>query len=287
MTSYQVWEARAHGADIVLLIVAALEQTGPGLAASSGCDSLGMTALVEVHDERGGRRAPSTPVPGSSGSTPRPAHARGRPGHVRPARARHPRRRRAGGGVRGPRAARRAGATPAPAPTRCSSARAWSPARTRAPRSPTWWRRARTRARHGQRGARDDAATVSRHVARALRPFRRARFVPEALVAALDELDAAYRTALGRPGVPRRAGPAAPDVHRPAEHPHRGRRGSPRTPAAPGVLLKREDLNHTGSHKINNVLGQALLTVADGQDAGSSPRPAPASTGWPRRPRPR
>ncbi|MGS9596070.1 tryptophan synthase subunit beta, partial [Salmonella enterica subsp. enterica serovar Infantis] len=26
------------------------------------------------------------------------------------------------------------------------------------------------------------------------------------------------------------------------------------------VLLKREDLNHTGSHKINNVLGQALLT---------------------------
>jgi tryptophan synthase beta subunit len=31
------------------------------------------------------------------------------------------------------------------------------------------------------------------------------------------------------------------------------------------LLLKREDLNHTGSHKINNVLGQALLT-AHGQD---------------------
>ena len=29
---------------------------------------------------------------------------------------------------------------------------------------------------------------------------------------------------------------------------------------APRILLKREDLNHTGAHKINNVLGQALLT---------------------------
>ena len=28
---------------------------------------------------------------------------------------------------------------------------------------------------------------------------------------------------------------------------------------APTIVLKREDLNHTGSHKINNVLGQALL----------------------------
>jgi tryptophan synthase beta chain len=35
-----------------------------------------------------------------------------------------------------------------------------------------------------------------------------------------------------------------------------------RTPAGqlPIIVLKREDLNHTGSHKINNVIGQALLT---------------------------
>ena len=49
VTPYQVWEARAHGADMVLLIVAALEQ----LALESLVDrvqSLGMTALVEVHD---------------------------------------------------------------------------------------------------------------------------------------------------------------------------------------------------------------------------------------------
>ncbi|GAA3823600.1 indole-3-glycerol phosphate synthase TrpC [Cellulomonas soli] len=49
VTPYQVWEARAHGADLVLLIVAALEQT----VLESLVDrvhSLGMTALVEVHD---------------------------------------------------------------------------------------------------------------------------------------------------------------------------------------------------------------------------------------------
>ena len=33
------------------------------------------------------------------------------------------------------------------------------------------------------------------------------------------------------------------------------------------VLLKREDLAHTGSHKLNNVVGQALLTKRHGQDA--------------------
>lgn len=50
VTPYQVWEARAHGADIVLLIVAALEQNVlVGLL--DRVESLGMTALVEVHDE--------------------------------------------------------------------------------------------------------------------------------------------------------------------------------------------------------------------------------------------
>ncbi len=47
------------------------------------------------------------------------------------------------------------------------------------------------------------------------------------------------------------------------------------------VYLKREDLAHTGAHKINNAVGQALLAAADGQERGSSPRPAPASTASP------
>lgn len=50
VTPYQVWEARAHGADMVLLIVAALEQ--PALVSLiERVESLGMHPLVEAHDE--------------------------------------------------------------------------------------------------------------------------------------------------------------------------------------------------------------------------------------------
>lgn len=90
------------------------------------------------------------------------------------------------------------------------------------------------------------------------------RFVPEALIAALEELDAEYRVAWadaefrsqlaslhrdysGRPSL-------LTEAPRFAEHAGGAR-----------VFLKREDLNHTGSHKINNVLGQALLTKRMGK----------------------
>ncbi len=89
------------------------------------------------------------------------------------------------------------------------------------------------------------------------------RFVPEALVAALDELTAVYTEAMadveftdelsrllvqyaGRPSLL-----------------YDARRLSVELGAR--VLLKREDLNHTGAHKINNVLGQALLTKRMGK----------------------
>ena len=49
ITSYQVWEARAHGADLVLLLAAALEQTAL-VSLVERTESLGMTPLVEVHD---------------------------------------------------------------------------------------------------------------------------------------------------------------------------------------------------------------------------------------------
>jgi indole-3-glycerol phosphate synthase len=56
VTPYQVHEARAHGADLVLLIVAALAQ--PLLVdLRQLIEGLGMTALVEVHDEREAERA--------------------------------------------------------------------------------------------------------------------------------------------------------------------------------------------------------------------------------------
>ncbi|WP_114906307.1 tryptophan synthase subunit beta [Ornithinimicrobium murale] len=90
------------------------------------------------------------------------------------------------------------------------------------------------------------------------------RFVPEALIAALDELDAA-----------RTAATADPEFSRELARLHRDYTGRP-TPltevprfaehaGGARVFLKREDLTHTGSHKINNVLGQALLTVRMGK----------------------
>jgi len=81
------------------------------------------------------------------------------------------------------------------------------------------------------------------------------RYVPETLIPALDELTAAWADALADPSYL-------------AELEHLGRtytgRPSPITLAprfAPGkrLYLKREDLNHTGAHKINNALGQVVL----------------------------
>jgi indole-3-glycerol phosphate synthase len=55
VTPYQIWEARANGADMLLLIVAALEQSAL-VSLLERTESLGMTALVEVHDvEEAGR----------------------------------------------------------------------------------------------------------------------------------------------------------------------------------------------------------------------------------------
>ena len=90
------------------------------------------------------------------------------------------------------------------------------------------------------------------------------RFVPESLIAALDELDQTYqdakndplfveelaylhKTYTGRPSILTEAPKFAATI------------GDIR------VFLKREDLNHTGSHKINNVLGQALLAKRMGK----------------------
>jgi indole-3-glycerol phosphate synthase len=56
VSSYQLWEGRAHGADLALLIVAALEQEAL-VSLVERTESLGMTALVEVHDEQELERA--------------------------------------------------------------------------------------------------------------------------------------------------------------------------------------------------------------------------------------
>jgi len=90
------------------------------------------------------------------------------------------------------------------------------------------------------------------------------RYVPETLVAALDELDHAYQEAQ-----------ADPDFHLKLDSLLRDYAGRP-TPltyaarlteslGGAKIYLKREDLLHTGAHKINNCLGQALLAVRMGK----------------------
>jgi len=89
------------------------------------------------------------------------------------------------------------------------------------------------------------------------------RFVPEALVAALEELDEAYRIAT-----------TDADFQAGFERMLRRYAGCPSLlyeasrlsdELGARILLKREDLNHTGAHKIRNVLGQALLTKRMGK----------------------
>ncbi|WP_061962033.1 tryptophan synthase subunit beta [Demequina flava] len=85
------------------------------------------------------------------------------------------------------------------------------------------------------------------------------RFVPEALMPALDELTDAYEKARIDPAFTEELARLARDyTGRPSiltEVPRFAQHCGGAT-----VWLKREDLNHSGSHKINNVLGQALLT---------------------------
>ena len=84
------------------------------------------------------------------------------------------------------------------------------------------------------------------------------RYVPETLIPALDELAAAYREALADPGFLAEVDSLSADyVGRPTPL-YRARRFEAEAGVAP-IYLKREDLNHTGAHKINNTVGQALL----------------------------
>ncbi len=89
------------------------------------------------------------------------------------------------------------------------------------------------------------------------------RFVPETLVPACQELEAAFREAW-----------ADPSFRDELDHLLRTYAGRPSIVTectnlgeqlGLRLILKREDLNHTGSHKINNVLGQALLAKRMGK----------------------
>jgi tryptophan synthase beta chain len=89
------------------------------------------------------------------------------------------------------------------------------------------------------------------------------RYLPEALVPACLSLEAAFRAAWADPAFHEQFESVLRDY---------GGRPSPLTECprlseqlGVRVILKREELNHTGSHKINNVVGQALLTLRMGK----------------------
>lgn len=84
------------------------------------------------------------------------------------------------------------------------------------------------------------------------------RFMPEALVAALDELTQAWHDAMADPAFVAEFEAICRDYAGTPSRLYHAERLSRQVGVR--VLLKREDLNHTGAHKIRNVLGQALLT---------------------------
>ena len=90
------------------------------------------------------------------------------------------------------------------------------------------------------------------------------RYVPETLTRALVELTAAYETAAADPAFQSELARLLKHyVGRPSPLYHAERLS--RKIGGAQIYLKREDLNHTGAHKINNTLGQALLTLQMGK----------------------
>ncbi|MEP6779138.1 MAG: pyridoxal-phosphate dependent enzyme, partial [Gemmatimonadaceae bacterium] len=89
------------------------------------------------------------------------------------------------------------------------------------------------------------------------------KYVPETLIPALDELELAYASAMEDPTFRAELDELLREyVGRPSALSF-----APRLSERVGtnVWLKREDLNHTGAHKINNTVGQALLAMRMGK----------------------
>ena len=254
-TPYQVLEARAAGADLVLLIVAALDAATCSRELHALIVELGMTPLVETHsaDEVDARRRPRRPR--SIGVNARDLSTlRARPRPVRPPGRPHPRR------------------TPS----------AIAESAVLAPADVAHYRAAgadvvlvgealvtrRPRRRRSQRvpGGRDMSSCMSLREAPARSSASSAgascpsRSSPRSTSSA-----AAYEAAKADPAFQAELAELLPHATPAARRSSPRCRASPSTPGGARIILKREDLNHTGSHKINNVLGQALLTKRIGK----------------------
>lgn len=258
-TPYQIWEARAHGADIVLLIVAALDDATLHELLDL-THELGMTALVETHtaDEIARAVQAGAAVIGINArnlkdlsvnvDNYRELAAALPPDVIKVAES----------GVFGPVELEdyaRAGADAVLVGEGVATAERHALAVERLVEA-------------GRRVKVSERRPLAEHNGPYFGRFG-GRFVPEALIHALTELEQVYDEA--------KADPAFREefdrlnrlyVGRPSpltEVPRFAQRLNERVGINARVFLKREDLNHTGAHKINNALGQALLVKRMGK----------------------
>uniref|UniRef100_UPI003AF81A2C indole-3-glycerol phosphate synthase TrpC n=1 Tax=Bifidobacterium pullorum TaxID=78448 RepID=UPI003AF81A2C len=258
-TPYQIWEARAHGADIVLLIVAALDDATLRELLDL-THELGMTALVETHTAEEIERAVQ------AGAAVIGINARNlkdlsvNVGNYRELAAALPPDviKVAESGVFGPVELEdyaRAGADAVLVGEGVATAERHALAVERLVEA-------------GRRVKVSERRPLAEHNGPYFGRFG-GRFVPEALIHALTELEQVYDEA--------KADPAFREefdrlnrlyVGRPSpltEVPRFAQRLNERVGINARVFLKREDMNHTGAHKINNALGQALLVKRMGK----------------------
>ena len=258
-TPYQIWEARAHGADMVLLIVAALDDATLR-ALLELTHKLGMTALVETHTAEEIKRA-VTAGAGVIGINARNLKDLSvNVGNYRELAAALPQDviKVAESGVFGPVELEdyaRAGADAVLVGEGVATAERHDLAVKRLVDA-------------GKRVKVSERRPLADHDGPYFGRFG-GRFVPEALIHALTELEQVYDEA--------KADPAFREefdrlnrlyVGRPSpltEVPRFAQRLNERVGINARVFLKREDLNHTGAHKINNALGQALLVKRMGK----------------------
>lgn len=258
-TPYQIWEARAHGADIVLLIVAALDDATLRELLDL-THELGMTALVETHtaDEIARAVQAGAAVIGINARNLKDLSVNA--DNYRELAAALPLDviKVAESGVFGPVELEdyaRAGADAVLVGEGVATAEDHELAVKRLVEA-------------GRRVKVSERRPLAEHNGPYFGRFG-GRFVPEALIHALTELEQVYDEA--------KADPAFREefdrlnrlyVGRPSpltEVPRFAQRLNERVGINARVFLKREDLNHTGAHKINNALGQALLVKRMGK----------------------
>ena len=258
-TDYQIWEARAHGADIVLLIVAALDDTQLAHLLKL-THELGMTALVETHtcEEIERAIAAGARVIGINARNLKDLRvdvgkytelASNLPEDVIKV---------AESGVFGAVEVEdhaRAGADAVLVGEGVATADDPRLAVERLVKA-------------GERVKASETTPLSEHHGPYWGQFG-GRYVPEALITALDELQRVYDDAKDDPEFHKELATLNKRyVGRPSpltEAPRFAERIKERTGLDARVFLKREDLNHTGAHKINNAIGQALLVKRMGK----------------------